>query len=48
VIRRRAEAIQRWPFQERRLAQIAAIVGTIVTFVITGIITRVILVRFGL
>jgi hypothetical protein len=48
VIHRRAEAIQQWPFQQRRLAQIAAIVGTVVTFVITGIITRLILVRFGL
>jgi multisubunit Na+/H+ antiporter MnhC subunit len=48
VIQRRAEAIQEWPFQQRRLAQIAAIVGTVVTFVITGIITRLILVRFGL
>jgi hypothetical protein len=48
VIHRRAEAIQQWPFQQRRLAQIAGIVGTVVTFVITGIITRLILVRFGL
>ncbi len=48
VIQRRAEAIQRWPFEERRLAQIAAIVGTVVTFVVTGIITRVILLRLGL
>ena len=43
-----AEAIQEWPFQQRRLAQIAGIVGTVVTFVITGIITRLILVRLGL
>jgi hypothetical protein len=48
VIQRRAEAIQQWPFQQRRLAQIAAIVGTMTTFVITGIVTRLILVRFGL
>lgn len=48
VVQRRAEAIQEWPFQQRRLAQIAAIVGTMVTFVITGIVTRLILVRFGL
>ena len=48
VIQRRAEAIQQWPFQQRRLAQIAGIVGTVVTFVITGIITRLILVRLGL
>jgi hypothetical protein len=48
VIQRRAEAIQRWPFQQRRLAQIAGIVGTVVTFVMTGIITRLILVRLGL
>jgi hypothetical protein len=48
VIQRRAEAIQEWPFQQRRLAQIAGIVGTVVTFVATGIITRLILVRFGL
>jgi hypothetical protein len=48
VIQRRAEAIQQWPFQQRRLAQIAGIVGTVVTFVATGIITRLILVRFGL
>ena len=48
VIQRRAEAIQQWPFQQHRLAQIAGIVGTVVTFVMTGIITRLILVRFGL
>jgi hypothetical protein len=48
VIHRRAEAIQQWPFQQRRLAQIAGIVGTVVTFVMTGIITRLILVRLGL
>ena len=48
VIHRRAEAIQQWPFQQRRLAQIAGIVGTVVTFVITGILTRLILVRLGL
>ena len=48
VIQRRAEAIQQWPFQQRRLAQIAGIVGTVVTFVLTGIITRLIVVRFGL
>jgi hypothetical protein len=48
VIHRRAEAIQQWPFQQRRLAQMAGIVGTVVTFVITGIITRLILVRLGL
>jgi hypothetical protein len=48
VIQRRAEAIQQWPFQQRRLAQMAGIVGTVVTFVMTGIITRLILVRLGL
>jgi hypothetical protein len=48
VIYRRAEAIQQWPFQQRRLAQIAGIVGTVVTFVMTGILTRLILVRLGL
>jgi hypothetical protein len=48
VIQRRAEAIQQWPFQQRRLAQIAGIVGTVVTFVATGIITRLVLVGFGL
>ena len=48
VIHRRAEAIQQWPFQQRRLAQIAGIVGTVVTFVVTGILTRLILVRLGL
>jgi cbb3-type cytochrome oxidase subunit 3 len=48
VVQRRAEAIQRWPFQQRRLVQIAGIVGTVVTFVITGIITRLVLVRLGL
>jgi hypothetical protein len=48
VIQRRAEAIQQWPFQQRRLAQMAGIVGTVVTFVLTGIITRLILVRLGL
>src|SRR5215207_3187086 len=48
VLHRRAEAIQQWPFQQRRLVQIAGIVGTVVTFVITGILTRLILVRLGL
>ena len=48
VIQRRAEAIQQWPFQQRRLVQIAGIVGTVITFVMTGIITRLILIRFGL
>jgi cbb3-type cytochrome oxidase subunit 3 len=48
VIYRRAEAIQQWPFQQRRLVQIAGIVGTVVTFVVTGIITRLILIRLGL
>jgi hypothetical protein len=48
VIQRRAEAIQQWPFQQRRLVQIAGIVGSMVTLVITGILTRLILVRFGL
>ena len=48
MIQRRAEAIQQWPFQQRRLAQIAGIVGTVVTFVVTGIITRLVLVRLGL
>lgn len=48
VIQRRAEAIQQWPFQQRRLAQIAGIVGSVVTFVVTGIVTRFILVRLGL
>ncbi len=48
VIHRRAEAIQQWPFQQRRLAQMAGIVGTVVTFVITGILTRLILIRLGL
>jgi len=48
VIQRRAEAIQQWPFQQRRLAQIAGIVGTMVTFVMTGIITRLIVVGVGL
>jgi hypothetical protein len=48
VIQRRAEAIQEWPFQQRRLAQIAAVVGTMVTFVVVGIITQLILVRFRL
>jgi hypothetical protein len=48
VIQRRAEAIQQWPFQQRRLAQIAGIVGTVVTFVLTGVITRLILNRLGL
>jgi hypothetical protein len=48
VIQRRAEAIQQWPFQQRRLAQIAGIVGTVLTFVVTGVITRLILIRLGL
>jgi hypothetical protein len=48
VIYRRAEAIQEWPFQQRRLVQMAGIVGTVVTFVATGIITRLILIRLGL
>jgi hypothetical protein len=48
VIHRRAEAIQQWPFQQRRLAQMAGIMGSMVTFVITGLITRLVLVRLGL
>jgi hypothetical protein len=48
VIQRRAEAIQQWPFQQQRLAQIAGIVGTVLTFVVTGVITRLILIRLGL
>jgi hypothetical protein len=48
VIQRRAEAIQQWPFQQRRLAQIAGIVGSVVTLVLTGIISRFILIRLGL
>jgi hypothetical protein len=48
VVHRRAQAIQEWPFQQRRLAQIAAIVGTVVTFVVVGIITQLIVVRFRL
>jgi hypothetical protein len=48
VIHRRAEAIQQWPFQQRRLVQMAGIVGSIVTFVITGIITRLALASLGL
>jgi hypothetical protein len=48
VIHRRAEAIQQWPFQQRRLVQMAGIVGSMVTFVITGIITRLVLVGLGL
>jgi hypothetical protein len=48
VIHRRAEAIQQWPFQQRRLAQMAGIVGSMVTFVITGLVTRLVLVRLGL
>jgi hypothetical protein len=48
VIQRRAEAIQQWPFQHLRLAQMAGIVGSMVTFVITGLITRLVLVRLGL
>jgi hypothetical protein len=48
VIDRRAEAMQQWPFQQRRLAQMAGIVGSMVTFVVTGIITRLVLVGLGL
>jgi hypothetical protein len=48
VIHRRAEAIQQWPFQQRRLVQMAGIVGSVVTFVVTGIITRLVLVSLGL
>jgi hypothetical protein len=48
VIYRRAEAIQQWPFQQRRLVQMAGIVGSVVTFVVTGIITRLVLVSLGL
>jgi hypothetical protein len=48
LIQRRVEAIQQWPFQQRRLVQIAGIVGSMITLVITGILTRLILVRFGL
>jgi hypothetical protein len=48
VIQRRAEAIQQWPFQQRRLIQTAGIVGSMVTFVITGLVTRLVLVHLGL
>ena len=48
MVQRRAEAIQQWPFQQRRLVQMLGIVGSMVTFVITGLITRLVLVRLGL
>ena len=48
MIQRRGEAIQQWPFQQRRLVQMAGIVGSVVTFVVTGIITRLVLVSLGL
>jgi hypothetical protein len=37
-----ARSIQRWPFEDRRFREIAAIVGTVVTFTGTGIFTRLI------
>lgn len=40
AIEEEAKTIQRWPFDDRRFRQIAALVGTIVTFTGTGIITR--------
>jgi hypothetical protein len=47
-IERRAEAIQRWPFEDTRLRQMAALAGTVLTFVATGIITRLVLLGFDL
>jgi hypothetical protein len=41
-IAERAEKIQRWPFSDTRLRQMLALAGTVLTFVTTGIITRVI------
>jgi hypothetical protein len=42
AIEEEARSIQRWPFDDGRFREIAAIVGTIVTFTGTGIITRLI------
>jgi hypothetical protein len=42
AIEEEARSIQRWPFDNRHFKEIAAIVGTIVTFTGTGIITRLI------
>ena len=43
-----AESIQRWPFEDRRFRQIAAVVGTFVTFTATGIVTRLVALGLGL
>jgi hypothetical protein len=42
TIEEEARLIQKWPFDDRRFKEIAAIVGTVVTFSGTGIITRLI------
>lgn len=41
-ISERAEKIQRWPFSDTRLRQMLALAGTVLTFVTTGVITRLI------
>ena len=43
-----AEAIQRWPFEDRRFRQIAAIIGTFATFTATGVVTRFVVLQLGL
>lgn len=42
AIEEEAQSIQKWPFDDRRFKEIAAIVVTVVTFSGTGIITRLI------
>jgi hypothetical protein len=42
AIEEEAQSIQKWPFDDRRLKEIAAVVVTVVTFSITGIVTRLI------
>jgi hypothetical protein len=42
AIEEEAQSIQKWPFDDRRFKEIAAIVVTVVTFSIVGVVTRLI------
>ena len=44
----RAEKIQRWPFSDTRMRQMLALAGTVLTFVTTGVITRIVTERLDL
>lgn len=42
AIEEEAQSIQKWPFDDRRFKEVAAVIVTVVTFSITGIVTRLI------